>query len=86
MSRTKAEVMRDHDHVEMMKNPDWWSRWPFLPLKRYKGNVLECAFLGEFHEVPKFRVFRGNIFAPEFANFTDYESAEDIAADGWEVD
>lgn len=81
-------IIRERDHVAMMKTPDLWGCWPFLPLKRRRADhhLPDTAVLAEFSDAPRTRVYLCNMWAFNPAVFKDYESAEAIVADGWEVD
>jgi hypothetical protein len=72
-------------HLNMMKNPDLWPCWPYLPLIKEAGEV------GVLIDSDKgFVVILANMFMlPEKVDTTNsikYDSAESIIADSWMVD
>jgi len=91
MSMTREECCETRDHVEMMKNPDWWPAYPVLPLKRgHLGSKLEVGFMVD-EKGFEYTVFKGSIFEirdnfDTSASKTQYNSYEEIVQDGWEVD
>ena len=73
----------------MMKNPDSWSGWPILPLKKdYKDRVMEPGFL--YDSEAKHTVFMGNIFnLPKDIQTLpkeEFSSFEAMFEAGWRVD
>lgn len=76
------------EEIEMMRNPDNWPMWPFLPLKHRKEGFRKVGFLrnntlsGEHTDTT---VYVGSIFAPRDATPVKYESLEQIAEE-WRVD
>lgn len=78
-------ISRERDDVAIMKTPQIWPCWPFLPVKRVR-NGIETAVLGAFSEAPLTRLYLCNMYDFDHTKFKDYESAEAIAADGWIVD
>lgn len=80
------------DHLKMIKTPDEWPAWPYLPIKRRdpNGGWPDCRLL--WIGAPN-RVVEANLFAlpktkEEFLAlpYTQYDSPEAIVADGWIVD
>lgn len=70
--------------LAMLRNPDDWTFWPFLPVKRNGGKELGYILAGEL------RVYHTNLFSDKprilEASYTSYESFEALLADGWRVD
>lgn len=81
MTTQATDYQREHD---MMSTPDKWPRWPFLPLTRHVGNSLQLGFMVETSTDPltDFKVYVGNILAPTYDKFTNYESVDAIIAAG----
>lgn len=98
------ELQRDvlglgQDHVRMMADPNLWSQWPYLPLRRKpKDNEKPhlnlpgfgkwmVGFLLATDDCTKFYVFLGNFIENSILRKTErYTSYEEIVAVGWEVD
>ena len=79
------EVLRGHDHAEMMKRDHLWPHI-MLPLKRVTDGMLETAVLCN-PGPPWMLVENMTIFGPVGESKTvKYESAEAIVAAGWRVD
>jgi hypothetical protein len=91
--KTDDQVMKTHDHVEMIKRRHLWSYWPpTLPLEhrceRSADGMLRCAYMLDVDGEPTYRVRFGNIFAGNLLNnsYQDFDSAEAIVSAGWQVD
>jgi len=78
---------------DMIKHPDAWPQWPYLPVKRRKGAkaTLECGVIYEGTGIKTVRV--ANLFAlpTEYQDFLtlpkyEYDSVDALLADGWVVD
>ena len=89
---TDQDVLGQRNHVEMMKRQWLWSYGgTVLPLqrKREDGDQLGCLF--DAPDEPPFRVRLCNMFAIAWGQsiadtpFIDYDSAEAVFADGWQV-
>lgn len=84
-------IKRERDDVVMLKNPDLWPRWPLCPVKRYDKSkphgFPDCGVVTE----GRFVVFMVNLYRVSPGVFDscekhEYESYEDMVADGWMVD
>lgn len=96
-SAKKNQLGRSHDDASMIDDPDQWPCWPFLPIKR-KNNSLEDKNLGvllatQEHADGKRIVYHGCLFgwpktseAVKALPTTEYESTQQLLADGWIVD
>ena len=72
----------------MMASPDYWGRWPLLPIKRDIGKDRE---VGVLLDRKPYLVYLVNLWAiPEDTlegmPFIEYESIDAVLADGWKVD
>lgn len=84
--------------LDMMRNPDSWPCWPFLPLKRWVNQRLSHGFLAvavtdpRQSTEPDAKVFNSSIYMvrPDTPLSTldchDYGTLEQVRADGWVVD
>ncbi len=98
-SNMEKSMVATRDHKAKILDPDSWTRWPILPMKR-KIKGLECGvmFHSEAHEYAiagkgKFIVYIANLFmlpkdAEGWAQLVkhEYDTIEALLADGWEVD
>jgi hypothetical protein len=100
-SISDREVIDHHISVEMMKRPHLWIHGQrLLPLVRKRTlypQTSEGVMIAK-DDQPPFRVYLGNLFALAALGaiggdaaktpvpFIHYDSAEECAADGWEVD
>jgi hypothetical protein len=80
----------EHD-LKMMATPDAWPAWPLLPLKRYAGGDLDCAFILEQPRHDAKVLYLGTMFEvnevrSDPSRQKRYETFADIYADGWRVD
>lgn len=82
--------------LQLMKSPTEWPSWPFLPVKRWVNNQIECCLMMAV-ENNLTKVFKGlNLWhlpkdktikeIIEIAESYDYVSYEAIISDGWEID
>ncbi len=77
-----------HDDKAFILNPDAWSGWPMLPLRRQiKGKNPEHLTLLDESRTNGYRGYLTTIFRfdPDAA-FLDYATVDLLLADGWEVD
>ena len=89
-------VAAARDHVAMVRSPDRWPAWPYLPVKRGHlpdadlGIVLasETTVLGDHPTVYLINLFALPRTPDEWAAAPKmtYPSAEAMVADGWVVD
>jgi hypothetical protein len=83
---TREQCQDQHNDVEWIKHPEWWSWGGICPLKK-PGRVFEAGGQGFIEASKPLRVVLGNIFSNnENAEVKDYTDAEAIVADGWRVD
>ena len=90
----REKAMREQNHLEWLRNPDWWMYWPIQPVKRRRGGTEfpDCGLVAvdtkgdcapAVHDV----LLLGAEKALEQPHITfQYESIEAMLADGWEVD
>lgn len=68
-------------------NSDLWPHWPFLPMKRFRGQDREFGYLravsGE-----RLKIRRGNMYMAKEDDPVgwEYATAEAMLDDGWVVD
>lgn len=84
-----------NDDVEIIRNPQLWPMWPYLPLKRPTiAGFPECRLaVATAEPMTVVRIYKANLFnlpptKEEFENTFDkeYESPEEVVWDGWQVD
>jgi len=86
------------DDRGMILDPEFWPRWPLLPVKRYpKAGGMECGFLVAAENV-RWTVFLESIYglakygqslkevAEKIPNKIEYADLDALLADGWIVD
>jgi hypothetical protein len=73
------------EDVAMIKNPDRWPKWPFLPMTREPNGVGLLRQEGQGYVVILANLFT-TLEAKLKANSIKYASAEAVVADGWRVD
>lgn len=75
------------NHKLMMQSPDYWQRWPLLPVKRDIGKDRE---VGVLLDRKPYLVYLVNLWAVQDgldgAESIEYESVDAVLADGWIVD
>ncbi len=97
MTAPTAAVALDR-HVLFFATPALWPHWPLLPVIRRTRGIEELGLMYDVVHVTgrtgySATVFHGNLFTlpPTEAEFLKlprevYDSAEEVAADGWRVD
>lgn len=87
--KSDKQVLQEIDHVEMMKRPHLWPRWPVLPLKRWRENarVMDFALVLEDEGNSILFYIDANIYqSPGEWGVGVQRTPEDVAAEGWVVD
>ena len=79
----KDQIIKDRNHLEMMRSPDLWPRWPYLPIKRSRGHDVECKVLVATNPPTIIDTNLWMITGQEERTVVD---PEQLVADGWEVD
>ena len=77
------------DHVGMIKSPNNWPRWPALPVKRMLTTEMQVGYLfGDPRPGKPIMIYKGNIWAISVKDpvLMEYQTAEEMVADGWKVD
>lgn len=84
------------DDVEFIQTPNDWPRWPFLPMKRWRGSSdgsRSVMDTGIIHISNLNKVVITNLYGmpTTFDEFTklpneEFRSADEIVAAGWVVD
>ena len=98
----KASVFTTRDDAAMIRDTDRWPAWPCLPLKRRNNSLedknLGVLLATEEHRRAvngrgKLRVYHGYIFSLpktqeqwDATPRTEYDTIEELLADGWMVD
>jgi len=99
--KAKLAAKVEHDDVAFLKNPDNWPNWPVCPIKRIVDDSRQCALVFD-HNNKDIIVARLNMFRwveDGYGNFREwtkedfdnsekweYDTVEDLIADGWIVD
>jgi len=98
----REKIMQEQNHLEWLRNPDFWAYWPIQPVKRRRadGDFPDCGIViasvegqlalqacGVCVPVVHDVLLLGAADALEQPHKTfKYESIEAMLADGWEVD
>lgn len=85
---TKEQCIRERDDREMILHPDWWPMWPSLALKRRRHDGSSADRFGVLLEGPALTVYLNLMGLPITSDTPrlEYETVEDLLADGWVVD
>ena len=94
---TPAFANVDEATAGLVPNPQWWIRWPLMPLRndreRQEGGWPRHGYLRasgfEGREQGPFQVYEGNVWAPNLMTdpiIGEYETVEALMAAGWRVD
>jgi len=81
----------DERDVSMIKDPNMWPRWPALPMKKLLGRQIKCGYIIDDGKKPDiiigsiFDIPRDPILLKALPR-EEYDSAEEVSADGWRVD
>lgn len=75
----------------MMQNPNLWPSWPYLPVKNRRNPMSNhgTGALAETSFPIKPTIYFMNIFIPQALSKVekkDYNSFDELIADGWAVD
>jgi hypothetical protein len=98
-TNTPRHPVRPHDLV-VMRNPQLWSKWPFLPVVRpaSNGGEMELGILYDARQVSGTYGFSATVFLVNLYLLPDtetelfavpkcvYDSIDELVADGWTVD
>ena len=83
------EEQRD---IQMIKRPDEWPQWPFLPIKKYadgggwpKMAIIQASDPCTIIEANLFNLPKAEGDFKALPRKT-YQSVEDVVTDGWVVD
>ena len=85
---------RQTEDIEMIRDPNRWPNWPFLPMKQYTNDseYIRCRILTPAEE-GGYNMYNANLFRlpdnPEELKKTfvkHYALAEAVVLDGWIVD
>jgi hypothetical protein len=86
----KTEI--EHERA-LIADPDAWSRWPSLPVKRYVGSDLEVAVLYSTADHPEqgpMQLRLGNLFDSREeigqSKWIKFDTFDEMFAAGWRID
>lgn len=87
--KSDKQVLEEIDHLEMMKRPHLWPRWPVLPIKRWHDDtrVMDFAILLEDEGNSVLFHFNASLYQrPGEWGVGVSRTPESVVADGWVVD